>query len=117
LHHKEPVVAYWIRLAGEGDVKKLSCVQRRFAYGFKSKLDRDSNRLELDMVADIGRPIFVARHGGAYRASMSIGDATCFIEKLFIHSTGSGLGTTVSYTEFYGADAESGEPCFEKLEP
>ena len=66
---KEPVVAYWVRLADKGQVQKLSWVQSTFAYGFNVKLDRDKDTVELDMKADIGRPITVKRVGDDYRAT------------------------------------------------
>lgn len=117
LHKREPVVVYWIRLASDGARRKLNWLQRRFAYGFRAKLDREANRVELDMVADIGRPITVDRHEGVYRASMRIGGVTCLVEKFYVDSRGKGLGTRVNYTELIGTDPNTGEPCYEKLIP
>jgi hypothetical protein len=117
LHHRKPVAAYWVRLAHGGEVKKLSWVQRRFAYGFKARVDREADSAELDMVADIGRSIMVAKHEGEYRATTRMADAECLIETIFVHSSGSGLSTKVNYTEFHGVDVDSGETCYEKLEP
>ena len=117
LYSKKPVVAYWVRLAHGGEIKELSWVQRRFAYGFNAKVDREGGVAELDMVADIGRLIVVAKREGEYRATTRIADAECLIEKMFIHSSGKGLSTKVNYTEFHGVDVSSGEKCYEKLEP
>jgi hypothetical protein len=117
LHPKKPVAAYWIRLADDGQRKDLNWMQRRFAYGFKAKVDRDADTAELDMVADIQRPITVVRHADGYRAWTEISGSSCLLDKLFIHSKGSGLGTKVNYIEFHGTDKHSGETCFEKLEP
>ena len=41
---KGPVVAYWIRLAEQGQAKKLSWAQKAFAYGFDAKLDDNRGR-------------------------------------------------------------------------
>ena len=117
LHHNKPVVAYWVRLAHGGEIKELSWIQRRFAYGFKARVDREAVSAELEMVADIGRPIMVMKHEGRYRATTRMADAECVIGTIFIHSSGGGLSTKVNYTEFHGVDVVSGETCYEKLEP
>lgn len=117
LHHRQPVVAYWVRLASDGAKRKLNWLQRRFAYGFKARLDREANTVHMEMVADIGRPITVERYADAYRAVMRIGGMTCRVEKFFIDSSGKGLGTKVNFTEFFGTDVRTDEPCYEKLAP
>ena len=114
---KKPVVAYWVRLAKDGEIRELSWVQKRFAYGFKTKVDKAAESIELDMVADIGRPIFVERAGDAYRAWMQISGEDCFLEKMFIHSSGSGMSTKVNYIEMFGEEKDSLDACYEKLEP
>lgn len=117
LNPKKTVVAYWVRLADDGSRKELNWMQRRFAYGFKARVDKDADTAELDMVADIDRPIIVRRDGNGYRAWTQIDNANCVLEKLFIHSTGGGLNTKVNFIEFHGADPRTGDTCFEKLEP
>ena len=72
LQKKAPVVAYWVRLAEQGQVQELSWVQRKFAFGFNAKLDPNRERVELDMAADFGRPIIVIRNGDEYRATAPI---------------------------------------------
>lgn len=117
LHRKEPVVAYWIRLAKNGEIRDLNWIQRRFAYGFKAKLDGATDTVELDMVADIGRPIMVGEQNGQYRAWMQIDGAMCFADKMYINSSGKGLSSKVHYIEFFGSDMKSGDRCYEKLVP
>ena len=114
---KEPVVAYWVRLAEKGQVEELSWVQKTFAYGFNVKHDLKNDTLELDMKADIGRPITVQRAGDGYRAAAQIDGSNAYIEKIFIHATGKGMSTTVNYIELHGDDAKTGEKRFEKTVP
>ena len=114
---KEPVVVYWIRLAEKGQVEELSWVQKTFAYGFNVKHDPKNDTLELDMKADIGRPITVQRAGDGYRATAQIEGSNAYIGKIFIHATGKGMSTTVNYIELHGDDAKTGEKRFEKIVP
>ena len=114
---KEPVVAYWVRLAEKGQVQKLSWVQKTFAYGFDADLNRDKDTVELDMKADIGRPITVKRVGDDYRATARIDGAISYIEKIFIHATGKGMSTTVDHIELHGSDVKTGDNRYEKFKP
>jgi hypothetical protein len=114
---KEPVVAYWVRQADKGQVQELSWVQKNFAYGFSVKHDQKNDSLELDMKADIGRPISVKREADGYRAMAQIEGSTSYIEKIFIHATGKGMSTTVNYIEMYGNDVKTGEKRSEKIVP
>ena len=114
---KEPIVAYWVRLADKGQVQELSWVQKTFAYGFNAKYDRDTDTVELDMKADIGRPITVKREGDDYRATARIEGSISYIEKIFIHATGKGMSTTVEYIELHGDDVMNGDKRYEKIVP
>jgi len=114
---KEPVVAYWVRLAEQGQVEKLSWVQRVFAYGFKAKLDCDRETAELDMSADFGRPIIVIREGDQYRATAPIDGSQSYLEKIFIQAHGKGIKVTVEYIELFGEDMETGEAQYQKFVP
>jgi len=114
---KEPVVAYWIRLAEQGQVEKLSWIQRTFAYGFKAKLDRNRETAKLDMAADFGRPIIVIREGSQYRATAPIDGSQSYLEKIFIQAHGKGIKITVEYIELFGEDMETGEAQYQKFVP
>ena len=67
LDSREPVVGYWIRLAEQGQVKELIWIEKKFAYGFTTKLNKGENTATLDMAADIGRTILVKRDGEGVR--------------------------------------------------
>jgi hypothetical protein len=114
---KEPVAAYWIRLAEQGQVEKLSWIQRTFAYGFKAKLDRNRETAELDMAADFGRPIIIIREGDQYRATAPIDGSQSYLEKIFIQAHGKGIKVTVEYIELFGEDMETGEVRYQKFVP
>ena len=117
LDKKKPVLAYWIRLAEQGQVKKLSWIQRKFAFGFKFKFDHESATVTLKMAAKIGRPINVRRHSGSYRAMADIDGKASQIVKIFIHATGKGLSTKVDFIELHGIDLDTGDKTFERFVP
>ncbi len=114
---KEPVVAYWVRLAEEGQVQELSWVQRTFAYGFKVIYDRKNDTAELDMKPGIRRPITVEREGDDYRAVILIDGSISTLDKIFIQASGKGMSITVEYVELYGDDVKTGDSRYEKFVP
>ena len=71
LYKKEPVVGYWIRLNEQGQKQKLSWIQRTFAFGFSTKLDKGGEGVILDMKADVGEEIKIIRIGDQYRATIA----------------------------------------------
>ena len=117
LTKKDPVVGYWIRLAEQGQVMELNWVQRTFAFGFKTKLDRNRESAELDMAGDFGRPIIVIREGDQYRATAPIDGSQSYLEKMFIQAHGKGIKIKVEYIELFGVDIETGEARYQKFFP
>jgi len=117
LSKKDPVVAYWIRLAEQGQVQKLSWIQNTFAFGFSTDLSSDRETALLKLKIDIGRPIAVKRDGEQFRAMTGIAGAQAVIEKFFIHATGKGLSTRVDYIELHGNSVDGGGDLYERIVP
>ncbi len=95
LFSKEPVVGYWVRLAEQGQVKELIWIEKKYAYGFSTKLNKNDNTATLDMAADIGRTILVKRDGEDFRAIAKIDGIESYINKIFIKATGKAIKTKV----------------------
>jgi len=117
LDPKEPVIAYWVRLAEDGRRRDLSFIQKRWAYGFETKHDAKGNFTTMKMVAKIGRKIRVYEVGGVYRGEIRICGQPAFIEKVFITSIERGFFPKVESIELYGKDAKTGEDRYEKIRP
>ena len=117
LDPKEPVVAYWIRLAKDGRKKDLKWVEKQFAYGFTTTYDAKTNTAIMDMAAKINRKIKVLEVKGEYRAETTIDGQSAYLEKIFINSKGSGMSTKVRYMELFGKDVKTGEDRYEKFKP
>jgi hypothetical protein len=116
LDPKEPVVAYWVRLAKEGQKEELKWVERTFAYGFKVKYNAKTNTATMDMAAKINRKIKVLAVQDEYRAVTTIDDQSAYLEKIFISSKGKGASTEVTSIELFGHDVKTGEDRYEKLD-
>ena len=117
LFKKEPVVGYWIRLNEKGQKQELSWLQRTFAYGFKTKLDKSRESALVNMKADVGQSIKVIRDGDKFRATITIDGAPSYFEKMYIDATRDGMSLDVHYVELFGEDMKTGEARYEKLNP
>lgn len=109
LFKKQPVTAYWIRLAEQGQVKKLSWIQRVFAFGFDAKLNEDRESVELTMKVDLGEPIRIIREKNQYRATAPINGSPSYLEKIYIQAAPKGLFVNVESIELFGTDMKTGE--------
>lgn len=117
LYPKEPVIAYWIRLAKDGRRKELTSIQRKWAYGFKATYNAEENYAIMDMVAKIGRKIKVFEADGVYRGEIRIDGQPAFIEKIYITSKEGWMLPKVLSIELYGKNTETGEDRYEKIKP
>ena len=117
LNKKEPVIVYWVRLAEQGQVKELSWIQRKFAFGFKTVTDRKSGLITLHMAADIGQPIRVQHIDGAYRAMVDIDGNPSQLEKIYIQASKKGMSITVEFVEIYGIDLDTGDETYIRFVP
>jgi len=117
LDSEEPVVAYWVRLADEGQVKELSWVQRTFAFGFNAEYDPATDSAPMEMAVDIGRSFTIVRDGDIYRAKTIIAGVESFLDKIYISAHKHGLFIKLNFVDIYGKDALTGEERFEHFVP
>lgn len=117
LDSKQPVVAYWVRLAEQGQVKKLTWAQKKFAFGFSAKLNKADNTAILDMKVNLGRTIMVKREEEDYRAITDINGVRCYVDRIFIQASGKGLFTRVEYIELYGIELYDHGVQYERFSP
>ena len=114
---KDPIVGYWIRLNEQGQRMELTWVQRTFAFGFKTRMAKDRESAEMDMVADLGAPVTVSRYDEMFRATIPIEGRISFLDRVYIKAHGKGIKVDVEYVETFGTDVETGEDRYQKIVP
>jgi len=113
---KEPVVAYWIRLAKDGRKKELTSFQRRWYYGFKAKYDASSNSAIMEL-GRCKRKIKIYEVEGVYRGEVQIDGQPAFLDKIFVTSITKGWFRRTGCVELYGKDTKTGVDRYEKIGP
>lgn len=117
LYQQEPVIAYWIRVAEDGQERELTFFQRKWYYGFKTKYDAVSNSAIVEMVAGSGREIKVYELEGVYRGETRIDGQPAFLERIFVTSIKTGLYRKLNFIELFGKETKTGVDCYEKIKP
>jgi len=114
LYPKEPVIAYWIRLAEDGRKKDLTWFQRKWYYGFKTKYNASSNAAII-LMARCQREIKIYEVEGVYRGEIRINGQPAFLERIFVTYPEKGLFRNTGYVELYGKDTKTGVDRYEKI--
>ncbi len=71
----------------------------------------------MELKADIGRTLSVRREGGRFRAVTTIDGEPAFLDRIFIHASGTGMSTEVEYIELNGQAVDGGDTRYEKFVP
>jgi hypothetical protein len=117
LDPKEPVIAYWVRLATDGRREKLSWIENKMAYGFTIKPDPSVNGYKMTLVAAPEKQITVKKEKDAVHAEAVVDGHPSVLEKMYINASDGLTGPKVHYIEVYGKDLQTGEKRREKMVP
>ena len=113
---KTPVEAYWVS-AADGAREALSVVQKKLAYGFKSRLE-NPDVVVLRMAADLGREIRVERIGGVFRALCDIDGKRAVLDHIYVKSIERKLLLpSVEFVDLFGVDLATGAERHERIVP
>jgi hypothetical protein len=118
LDPKEPVIAYWVRLAEDGRREKLSWIQKKVAYGFTIKPDPSVvDGYGMTLVAAPEKQIIVKKEKKTVRAEAVIDGRPAVLERMYIYASDGLTGPKVQYIDVYGKDLQTGEERREKMVP
>jgi hypothetical protein len=110
---QDPVKVYWIRYGEKNQFRELNYLERTFAYGVKPI---DDEKFKMQFVASKERTFIVSQDdkGQAY-AIMNIGGKKSKLTKIFVQVAEEGWWPKVAYVEFFGTDATTNLPTYEKM--
>ena len=112
---KNPVKVYWIRYGEKGQTRTLNYLEKTFAYGVKSSPLTDS-RFLIEFVASNTKKfeVYVDANGQA-QALMNIGGRSSNLRKIFVHVAEDGWWPKIDYVDFFGLDASTNSPTYERM--
>jgi phosphatidylglycerophosphate synthase len=111
LNTKEPIHVFWLRYEEEGQIEELNFIQRRFAYGLKSK-QVEPDRYELRFVSYSKVIFYLSKPNGVeqYRVYATISGKQAELKHIYVHieEGGSFWRPNVKYIEMTGTDQATG---------
>jgi hypothetical protein len=118
LNIDEPVKAYWIRYAENGQKQDLNYIQRKFAYGLTSKA-LDNGNYDIRFVSYKKFPLTLMKAGdGKYHIFASIAQKQVMLNRIFVKIDGGSFWLpNVSYVEVKGSDPVTGKEIVERFKP
>ncbi len=111
LNSRQPVNAFWVKYADKGQVKELSAIQRRLAYGIISKALANGNH-ELRFVSYPKLPLYLIKEveGNTYSVLANVQHKEMVLNRIFVRvKEGAFYFPKVEYIELTGKDAQTGE--------
>jgi len=115
LHSKQPMEVYWVnREERPGEVKGLSGIERRFAYGYKVTQTGD-NTCRVTLSAYPDRELTIGQQeAGHYNCTIEINGETAILQKLYVKAKESN-SLTVEYVELTGISQTTGNEVTERV--
>lgn len=113
----KPVVAYWILHEEEGQREELSWIQRKMAYGFKTRPAPSGEGYIMEMKPLPKRELRIKKVEGNAQAQLDIDGRPAVLEKIYVDSEEGWTGPKVNYVKLFGRDLETGEERTEKIVP
>jgi len=123
INSRKPIDVYWMRYGDneEGTRKGLSWIQRKFAYGYKSKAhekrqENQGHAFIIKLVAYGKRNIDLEEIGkGEYRTLMQIDSKRCQLTHIYVYADESGFWPDVLHVDIFGKDLENGKQVRERI--
>ncbi|MCC8144208.1 MAG: DUF4833 domain-containing protein [Tannerellaceae bacterium] len=114
LNLKQPLEVYWVnREERPGEVKGLSGMERRFAYGYKVTQTGD-NTCKVTLSAYPGRELTIYREGDNYLCTIEIDGQQAILQKLYVKAKESN-SLMVEYVELTGISRTTGQQVTERV--
>jgi hypothetical protein len=113
LKQENPIISYWIRKAEDGRRQQLNLLERKLAYGFKTRVLDDGTVL-MDMAANIHRMVRVERVADRWMAITRIDGHSAYIARIYVSLEDRKPLPKVEYIDLYGSDVATGERVHER---
>jgi len=117
LNPSEPVVAYWLLNGDKNRREELTAIERDRAYGVEVTPGDAPGTFKMVFKAQRKRHFTIREHNGCPVVMIPIHGRKAILRKLFVKSKETLVLPKVDYIEFFGEDADTGEPLHQKFKP
>jgi len=111
---KQPLDVYWINQEERfGEIKGLSGIEKRFAYGYKV-ISKGDDMCKITLSAYSERELTIRKEKDQYICVIMINNQPCILQKLYVKAKESN-SLSVEYVELTGQSIHSGKIETEKV--
>jgi Domain of unknown function (DUF4833) len=116
LNKNEPIHVFWIRYGDQGQNAELSLIQRKFAYGIKTKQLSPEN-YEIRFNAFGKQPLYLKKSTeNKLVVFASSGDKQIILTSIYLKINGGSFWSPdIEYAELRGTDPANGQPVSERI--
>nr|WP_255651000.1 DUF4833 domain-containing protein [Cesiribacter sp. SM1] len=118
LIEKEPIHVFWIRYAEGGEREELNYMQRKLAYGVKSRrLDKENFAIRFNSYSKLDLSLEKSGNG-SYHVYTLINQKKAVLERIFVGIEGGGfLVPNITYVELSGREIATGKKLVSRFKP
>ena len=110
----QPLDIYWVNQEENvGEIKGLSGIQKRLAYGFKI-VSKGNDTCKITLTAYPERELTIRKEADQYICVITINNQPCILQKLYVKAK-DGNSLSVEYVELTGQSIHSGEKVTERV--
>ena len=113
----EPVAAYWLLDGAKDKREELTAIERDRAYGVEVTPGDAPGTFKMVFKAQRKRHFTIREHNGCPVVMIPIHGRNAILRKLYVKSKETLVLPKVDYIEFFGEDADTGEPLHQKFKP
>jgi len=117
LDEEEPVDAYWVMRAEEGQREGLNFLERMLAYGFSVERTPSGDGFTLLLKAKKDRPLHLTMRDGCPVALARIDGREALLRSIFVQTSSGELIPSVAYADVVGVDPATGDEVRERVVP
>jgi len=112
---EDPVHVYWIRYSEKGQKEELNYIQKKFAYGVKSKL-LSKDKYELQFVSYKKYSMYLMKDAdNKFNVYGAINQKQAIVNRIFVKINGGSFWVpNVEYVEIKGIDPATGKEVMER---
>lgn len=111
-----PIYVFWRQYDNAGKDKPLNYIQRKLAYGYEYDII-NNDAIQMNIVSYPKHSIFITKNDNhIYKAISKINNIWAELTNVYVFVDEQGAFPVVKYLELYGIHADSGLPCYEKID-
>jgi hypothetical protein len=117
LNAEEPIKVYWVRYSENGEIRDLSYIQRKFAYGIQSE-SLGNNQYKLNFVSYKKFPMYLMKSekDKQFHVYVTANNKKIQLDRIFLRIVGGSFWVpNVKYVELKGTNPVNDAPITERI--